>query len=386
MSTLSSPDAFTVGVEEEYQLVDVETGALRSRARYLLAADWTGGELKPEMQENTLEVETRVCPESSCVRDELARLRFQAAVAAEAQGLRIVAAGTHPFSHWTGQEFTDKRVYHRIHEDYRRLAESQNVFGTHIHVSVPDGVDRVRVMNVARLYLPHLLALTASSPFFLGEDTGYDSYRAILWGRWPRSGIPPRFRDRAEFDRLIELLIETGRIDGPGRLYWDLRPHHEYPTLEFRIADAMPRLEDVVTAVALARAVVAGAAEGVLAEPDLPEPILHSLVADNAWRAARDGLEADFVGWTAGNAVRVVSARSAISELADRLEPLSRALGEEDAFAALPSVLERQRVAATIRERAKDFGGDLVRLVLWLAAETAVGTGADRRHEQREHA
>ena len=369
-------------MEEEYQLVDAVTGELRSRARFVLASDWTG-DIKAEMQENTVEVETRICPETSCVRDELARLRFQAAIGAEAQGLRVVAAGTHPFSHWTGQEFTDRPVYQKLRRDYRRLAESQNIFGMHVHVSVPEGVDRIGVMNVARLYLPHLLALTASSPFFLGERTGYASYRSILWRRWPRSGIPPRFQDRAEYDRLLDLLLRMGRIDAPGRLYWDMRPHHEYPTIEFRVADVTPRLEDAIVAAALARGIVAGAVEGLLKEPDLPDSIMQTIVSDNGWRAARDGPAAEFVDVFSADGLRVESADEALLRLADKLAPLIGQLGDEEAIAELPALLERGGAAARIQKQWETNGEDFSELTLWLAQETVLGTGADRRKEQR---
>lgn len=379
-----SVEDLTLGVEEEYQLVDGDTGELRSRARCVLAWDWTG-EIKPEMQENTVEVETRVCPDACCVREELGRLRLQAAVAAEARGLRVVAAGLHPFAHWAEQEFTDKPIYQQLRREYRRLAESQMIFGMHVHVGVPEGCDRVQVINVARLYLPHLLALTASSPFFLGEDTGYASYRSILWRRWPRSGVPPRFAGRAEFERLVEWLVQTRRIDTAGRLYWDLRPHHQYPTVEFRVADVTPRLEDAVLAAALARAIVAGVVEGVLREPDLPEAILQALLSDNAWRAARDGLEAELVDPCADRP-RVVPVREALLTLAEHLAPLVRELGDEEVMAALPAILERGEAAGRMRHQHERLGGDLAKLVQWLAAEAVVGLGLDRRAEQRDDA
>lgn len=380
MTSISTED-FTLGVEEEFQLIDAESGELRSRARFVIAGDWAG-DIKPELQENTVEVETRVCTRAAEVREELARLRFQAAIAAEAQGLRVVAAGTHPFSHWAGQEFTSAPVYDRLRTEYRRLADSQSIFGMHVHVSVPDGTDRARVMNVARLYLPYLSALTASSPFFLGDDTGYASYRSILWRRWPRTGAPPRFRDEAEFRRLVGWLLDTERIDAPGRIYWDLRPHHLYPTLEFRVADVTPRLSDAVATAALARAIVAAAAEGILREPDIPESLLHPLLGENAWRAARDGLEAELVDLTA-DAPRTIGVRDAIVRLAEVVEPVAAALGDREAMAELPEVLERGSAATRIRREAERSGGDLGKLALWLARETTLGVGLDRRTEQR---
>ncbi|HKP75356.1 MAG TPA: glutamate-cysteine ligase family protein, partial [Longimicrobiaceae bacterium] len=177
-----SPRDFTIGVEEEYQLVDARSGELRSRARWVIAGDWTG-EVKPEMQQHTIEVETRVCEGTHCVGEDLARLRLQAGVAAEAEGLRIVATGAHPFSAAGGYDFTDHAVYADIRQEYRELAETQSIFGMHVHVGVPPEVDRARVANVARFYLPHLLAMSASSPFHQGRDTGYCSFRSLLWRR-----------------------------------------------------------------------------------------------------------------------------------------------------------------------------------------------------------
>jgi len=376
-----SPRDFTVGVEEEYQLVDARTGDLRSRARWVIAGDWTG-EVKPEMQEHTIEVETRVCEGTECLADDLARLRFQASVAAGAEGLRILAAGTHPFGAAAGHGFTQKEIYAAIREEYRELAETQSIFGMHVHVGVPKGVDRARVANTARYFLPHLLALTASSPFHQGHDTGYCSFRTLLWRRWPRSGAPPRFQGADELALLLRWLTETECLDGPGRLYWDLRPHHRYPTVEFRAADVTPRLEDAVAAAALARAVAAGVVEGVLKEPALPGAVAQALLGENSWRAARDGTGAVFVDVFAPEP-RTVDAADAVLGLAERLAPLAAELGDGEALASLAAVFERGCAARRMREAAGGMDGDLRRLALWAADETMLGLGMDRRNEQR---
>lgn len=376
-----SPRDFTVGVEEEYQLVDARTNELRSRARWVIAGDWSG-EMKPEMQQHTIEVETGVCDGTNCVRDDLARLRFQAAVAAEAQGLRIVAAGTHPFSSAGGHAFTDKEVYAAIRHEYRALAETQSIFGMHVHVGVPAHLDRVRVANAARHWLPHLLAITASSPFFEGRDTGYCSFRTLIWRRWPRTGAPPRFEDAGEFALLLRWLQETQCIDAPGRLYWDLRPHHVYPTIEFRAQDVTPRLEDAIAAAALARAVVAGVAAGILREPALPASIAQALLGENAWRAARDGTDAVFVDVFSPEP-RTIEARDAVLALAERLRPLAAEMGDEEALQGVAEVFDRGCAAARMREVAKDAGGDLRKVAAWAASETLLGLGLDRRSEQR---
>jgi carboxylate-amine ligase len=375
------PQDFTVGVEEEYQLLDARTGELKSRARYVIAGDWADA-LKAEMQEHTVEVETRVCEATTCIRDDLARLRFTAAVAAEAQGLRIAAAGTHPRSPAEGHEFNPAPVYQELREEYRRLAESQAIFGMHVHVGVPRGTDRARVANVVRLHLALLLALTASSPYFEGRDTGHASYRSILWRRWPRTGAPPRFRDDAEYAALVRWLVQSGRIDGPGRLYWDLRPHHVYPTLEIRIADCTPRLDDAIAVAALARCIVAGAVEGVLGDSPLPDPLVQTLLSDNAWRASRYGDQALLADLESAGP-RTITAGDAALRLAERLGPLAEALGEDEALAHLPELLRRGCAAQAVRERAGETEGDLGRVALWLADETVVGAGMDRRARLR---
>ena len=375
------PEDFTVGVEEEYQLVDARTGELRSRARYVIATDWAD-ELKPEMQEHTVEVETRVCEGTHCVRDDLARLRFTAAVAAEAQGLRIVAAGTHPFSPAEGHVFNPAPVYQELREEYRRLAESQAIFGMHVHVGVPDGVDRARLSNCVRLYLPLLLALSAASPYFGGQDTGHASYRSVLWRRWPRTGAPPRFADDAEYAALVKWLVDSERIDAPGRLYWEMRPHHVYPTLEARSADCTPRLEDAVAITALLRAIVAGAAEGLLRDSPLPDPFVQTLLSDNGWRASRYGAQAVFADVESAEP-RTISAAAWVERLGERLEGVAAALGDGAELAALGRVMERGCAADAIRLRAEEMDGDLGRVALWLADETVVGAGMDRRAAQR---
>ncbi|HEV3051932.1 MAG TPA: YbdK family carboxylate-amine ligase [Longimicrobium sp.] len=375
------PHDFTLGVEEEYQLVDARTGELKSRARYVIAGDWAD-ELKPEMQEHTLEVETRVCEGTACVRDDLARLRFTAAVAAEAEGLRIVAAGTHPASPAEGHVFNSAPVYQELRQEYRRLAESQAIFGMHVHVGIPPGVDRAQVSNCVRLHLPLLLALSASSPYFAGADTGHASYRSVLWRRWPRTGAPPRFADDAEYAALVRWLLDSGRIDAPGRLYWEMRPHHVYPTIEARVPDCTPRLEDAVTIAALLRAIVAGAAEGVLRDSPLPDSFVQTLLSDNGWRASRYGSQAEMADVESAEP-RTITVAEWAERLGERLQGVAAALGDGDELAALPALLRRGCAADAIRERAAQVDGDLEQVALWLADETVVGAGMDRRARQR---
>ncbi|CAN5203396.1 carboxylate-amine ligase [soil metagenome] len=377
---VSSAD-YTLGVEEEYQLVDAETGELRSRARAVLAGDWSG-DIKREMQQHTVEVDTCVCACAGEAEDELRRLRLQAAAAAGAQGMRIVAAGTHPFTSWEGQEFTDDPTYDSIRREYRQLAREQTIFGMHVHVGIPAGTDTARILNVARLHLPALLALSVSSPLYLGDDTGYASYRSMLWRRWPRSGPPPRFTDEAELDAAVELLLEAGGLDSPGRLYWAIRPHHRFPTIEFRVCDVTPRVEDAALIATLARALVASIVSGTIREPDLPESHRWVLLDENLWRAARDGLAARWAELD-GSRPREIDAAESLRRLADRLAPTAEELGDGEILARLPETLKRGDAAARIRARAREVGTDAPALVDWLATETTLGLGLDRRSEQR---
>lgn len=373
---------FTVGVEEEYQLVDPETGDLQSRARTIIAADWTG-EIRKEIQESTVEIGTRICRSADEIGQELKRLRFQTATAAEAQGLEIVAAGLHPTSRWETHTLTEGERYARMARVYGRTVKDEHIFGMHIHVAVPRPEDCIHLLNAARFYLPHLLALSCSSPFYEGRDTGYASYRMILWRRWPYSGVPPHFRSRAELSAYLKLLLRSGAIGDPRNLYWSLRPHPEYPTLEFRVTDICPRVDDAIAIAALTRAIVASAAEGLLQEDPWPatsSDLTHSILAGNEWSTARYGLDTALVDpATEGGSTLM---RTAIWNLVDRVAPIAHALGDGEALDGISTILERGNGADRARRRYGEYR-NFPALIAWLAAETMLGTGMDRRGEQR---
>jgi carboxylate-amine ligase len=373
---------FTIGVEEEYQLVDPETGALRSSATALRDDDWTG-ELVAELQETTIEIGTPVCGSAAEAETHLARLRLQAATVAAAHGLAIVAAGLHPFSAWEGHERPPLERYRAIEARYGRIARDEHIFGMHVHVAVPADSDRLQLMNVLRHYLPHLLALSASSSFFEGADTGFASYRTIMWRRWPNSGIPPRFTSAAEFERYVQLMLDAGVMADPWNLYWSMRPHPKYPTLEFRVTDVCPDLDDAVAIAALARALVHAAVTGVLTDDatrHMPATLEHELVRINEWRVARDGLDGRLIDSRTGAGHRAV--RDAIRALLDRVSRSAAELGDTAALAHIERILERGNAAERMRVRHRD-GAGLRELVQWLAAESLIGTGMDRRAAHR---
>ena len=372
---------FTIGVEEEYQLVAPGTGELRSRARDVLDVDWSG-DLVPENQQTMLEIGTRVCASADELEQELGRLRLQVTSAAAAEGLRGVAAGIHPFSRWEDQVRTRGERYQKILERYGRVIRTEHIFGMHTHVAVPDGLDRVAIMSQVRAFTPYLLALSASSPIYEGADTSYASYRTIVNQRLPNTGPPPHFASSAEMQRYLKLLLDSGAIEDEYNIYWSIRPHPEYPTLEFRATDVCPRVEDAVAIAALTRAIVAGAAQGLLEWPtqDWSESTVQATLAMNEWLAARFGLGATLLALDGRDAP--VAVRDGIGQLVHQLRPVAESLGDGEALDGVGRILLRGNGADRIRDQRRCCQ-ELPELVDWLAGETLVGVGLDRRAEQR---
>src|SRR5947208_16224241 len=238
--------AFTVGVEEEFQIVDPTTWELRSHVSELLAssAPAFGDHIKREMHQSIVEVGTKICGSIEELASEIIRTRRDLADAAERVGLRIAAAGTHPFSNWMDQVISPGERYENIVEELQQLARSLLIFGLHVHVAVPDRSTMIDLMNEARYFLPHLLALSTSSPFWMGRNTGLKSYRSVIWSRFPRTGIPPDFNSFDEYENYVELLVKTGSIDDGKKIWWDMRAHPSFPTLEFRCCDMPTRLDE----------------------------------------------------------------------------------------------------------------------------------------------
>lgn len=374
---------FTVGVEEEYQLVAPASGELVSQARDILAMDWSG-ELTPEIQETTLEIGTPICETAAEVERELGRLRLQVASAAAAEELVIVAAGTHPFTPWQTQSPTPGARYARLRERYGRVLRSEQIFGMHIHVGIPAGTDRAFLLGSVRSYIPHLLALSASSPFYGGEDTGYASYRTILAQRYPHSGPPPDFGSEDDYREFVQLLVRGGAIEDESNLYWSIRLHPRFRTLEFRGPDACPRLADAAAITALVRALVAAAADGALPQgPSAPKrATADELLSSNEWQAARFGLGAMLTDPHAAGGRTPI--RDEVLRLLETLQPISEALGDGSVLAGIETLLVRGSAADRIRA-AETRVGSGPELVRWLAGESMLGVGLDRRAEQRGH-
>ena len=288
--------AFTVGVEEEFQIVDPNTWELRSHVSELLAssAPAFGDSIRREMHQSIVEVGTKICSGVDELAEEIIRIRRDLADAAERVGLRIAAAGTHPFSNWIDQVLSPGERYQHIVEEMGQLARSLLIFGLHVHVAVPDRHTMIDLMNEARYFLPHLLALSTSSPFWIGRDTGLRSFRTTVFRRFPRTGIPEHFGSWSEYDEYVQLLIHLHSIDNAKKIWWDLRPHPTFGTLEFRICDVPTAPRASIAIAALTQAIIVKLYR--LRQRNLGFRQYHrALIEENKWRAARYGLDGKLI-------------------------------------------------------------------------------------------
>jgi len=287
---------FTIGIEEEYQIVHPETRELTSYIQEFLDSGRMilKDEIKPEFLQSQVEVGSRICHSIQEARTEITRLRRQVSSLAAERGLRIAAAGTHPFTSWTTQEVTAGERYTKHEENMADIARQMLVFGMHVHIAIEDRELMVDVMNQSRYFLPHLLALSTSSPFWHGRETGLKSYRTIILGNLPRAGIPPSFSSWAEYQGFIKTLIDTECIDEPTKIWWDIRPNPKYPTLEFRFPDICTRVDEVICVAALLLGVVAKLIKLRQGNVQWRE-YRRNLVAENKWRAVRYGIEGNLI-------------------------------------------------------------------------------------------
>jgi len=252
--------SFTLGIEEEYQTIDPETRDLKSHiATEMLAQGRLRLEerVKAEMHQSVIEVGTRVCRNIEEAREDLYDLRRQMIHLAEENGLVLVAGATHPFADWRHQEIYPDARYDRVVEDLQQVARANLIFGLHVHVGIEDREGAILIMNSLRYFLPHILALSTNSPFWLGMETGYKSYRAKVFERFPRTNLPDSFSSYSEFENYVNLLIKTNCIDNAKKIWWDVRPHPFFNTVEVRICDIPLRAEETVAIAALIQATAA---------------------------------------------------------------------------------------------------------------------------------
>ena len=339
---------FTVGIEEELQLVDCLTGQLVSKIHPIMEKGQAlfGEQLKPEMLQSTAELITGVCPDIKTAREELCTLRSQLARLAAQEGVALVSAGTHPSSLWMNQLRSESPRYEELEEEFQDVARSVLIFGLHVHVGVEDRELAVSLLNQLRTWLPHLLALSSNSPFWLARYTGLRSYRAIIWKRFLRTGVPDPLLSWHDFESYVETLVKTGCIDKGKKVWWDIRPHAFYNTIEFRIFDMPATFEDTIALSALSQALVARLAW--LHRHGLTTPILQrDLIEENKWRAARYGLDAEVVDFARQ---RRLSMRDALHELLDFVDEVVDDLGTRREMDHLRSLLSDPRGTGADRQ------------------------------------
>jgi glutamate---cysteine ligase / carboxylate-amine ligase len=360
-------EKFTIGIEEEYQIINPDSRDLESSADriYEPAKKELGEQVKPEMHQCMLEVATNVCANTKELREDLFHLRHTMTATAKDQGLSIVAASTHPFANWAGQKITEHAHYVKLVEDMQVLSRSLLIFGMHVHVAVEDREVAIQIMNAARYFLPHLLALSTSSPFWRGIETGLKSYRCEIFKKYPRTEIPDYFNSLSEYQNYIDLLVKTNCIDSPKKIWWDLRMHPNYPTLEFRICDIPTRARDSIALAALMQAIVVKLYK--LIKSNLGFRLYRRiLIQENKWRALRYGIDGKLIDFGKQQEVPVADL---IAELVEFVDDVVDDLGSRQEINDIFKILE-EKTSADRQVAVYHETGDLKKVVDHLIEET----------------
>jgi carboxylate-amine ligase len=361
--------ALSIGIEEEYQIIDPETRELKS---YITQFVENGKivmveyEILPELHQSQVELGTPVCENIAQAKEALIKQRRFICQLAESKGLKIIAASTHPFSKWTDQQVTPFERYLGVLEEMQVLAQRLLIFGMHVHVGIEDREFAVDTMNVTRYMLPHILALSTSSPFWMGRKTGLKSYRATIFQDFPRSGISDVYNKPADYDALVKTLVNTGAIPDASKIWWDVRPHHKYATLEFRICDLPTRLEDAIAIAALFQAIVLWLWK--LRRKNVSFRVYRrELIEENRWRAARYGLDGKLLDLGKSAEVPV---RELIHELIALVAEEIDELGIAEYIEPIKAVLTRGTSADRQLRIYDETDGDFNAVVDHLIAET----------------
>jgi glutamate---cysteine ligase / carboxylate-amine ligase len=287
---------FTLGIEEEFQIIDPETRELKSHMSQIVDRGQVTLQerIKQEMHQAVVETGTNICQNIQEAREEVQFLRNNVIELAADKDLKVAAAGTHPFSDWVDQLITVDERYDQIINEMRDVARGNLIFGLHVHVGIEDRQEAIKIMNEVRYFLPHIHALSTNSPFWCGRDTGFMSYRSKVFDKFPRTGIPDYFGSAAEYDDYVNLLVKTNCIDNGKKIWWDIRVHPFYPTIEYRICDVPMRTDETICLAAIMQALIAKLHK--IRQENLSfRTYRRILIAENKWRAARDGIHANLI-------------------------------------------------------------------------------------------
>ncbi len=362
--------SLTIGIEEEYQIIDPETRELRSYVQQFLEQGQTvlSDQLRPEFLQSQIEAGTRICQDITEARTELIRIRRSILSLAEEAGLWVAAAGTHPFSSWVKQRVSPFGRYPELIRFLQDVGRQLLVFGMHVHIGIEDDELLIEVMNQLRYFLPHLLALSTSSPFWHGRDTGLKSYRSVVFENLPRTGIPQQFESFAGYQSYVDTLLATGSVAEPTQIWWDVRPSEKFPTLEIRIPDMCTRIEETLCLVALVQALVAKLIQLRRANQSWRLYRKH-LIDENKWRALRYGAEGKLIDFGKKEEIPFPSlVKEILNWIDDVLDDLHSRKEVEYAYTILREGTSADRQLAVYRRE-----GDLQAVVDHVVQETQAG-------------
>jgi len=363
--------SLTIGIEEEYQTVDPETRDLKShigaeiieKSKTILFEH-----VKPEMHQSVVEIGTGICKNIKEAKAEVHNIRRSIVMLARDNGLRLVGGGTHPFAEWARQEIYPDPRYQTIVEDLKMVARANLIFGLHVHIGVEDRETAIQLMNGARYFLPHLLAISSNSPFWQGMESGLKSYRCKVFDKFPRTNIPDVYQSWGEYENYVNLLIKTNCIDDAKKIWWDIRPHPYFPTLEFRVCDMPMRLDESIAIAALCQAIIAKLYK--LHERNQTwRHYSRSLIMENKWRAARYGLDGKLIDF--GKQTEVPE-RELIGEILDYVDDVLDDLGSRLEVSYIRRILD-EGTGADRQLRVFRDTGDLKSVVDYMITETETG-------------
>ncbi len=365
------PPTFTIGIEEEYQTIDPVTRDLRShiQAELLEKGRMVLQErVKAEMHASVVEVGTSICKNIKEAKAEVKTLRRHIIRLAHENGLKVASVATHPFSDWRTQDIHPDQRYKDIVEDMQLVARANLIFGLHVHIGIEDRETAIHMMNHARYFLPHILALSTNSPFWLGMNTGLKSYRCKVFDKFPRTNIPDYFPSWGEYENFIKLLIKTNCIDNAKKIWWDIRPHPFFNTIEFRVCDIPMRADETIALAALIQATVAKLYKLYTANQGF-RLYRRALIMENKWRAARYGLDGKLIDF---GKQKEVPARDLVHEYLDFVDDVVDELDSREELEYLHKILE---TGSGADRQLKVFAetGDLKKVVDYIVQETEAG-------------
>ncbi|MGB3615618.1 MAG: carboxylate-amine ligase [Elainellaceae cyanobacterium] len=358
-------DALTIGVEEEYQIIDPETRELTGRAGRVMAIAQEAGDtnVQREVYQSQIEIATSVCESLAEARAGLLQARSTIINAARQDGNAIAAAGTHPFSDWRDQEVTPKGRYQHLVQDYQQIMRDLVIFGCHVHVGISDREVAVQVLNRSRIWLPVLLALCSNSPYWLGRDTDYASYRTELWSRWPFAGLPFPFKDDQEYRQVMASLVAVGAIRDATKIYWDIRLSEHVPTIEFRFADVCTTVDEAIMVTGLVRALARTCYREIMEGQPAIEMRPEVLQAAR-WRSARHGMDDTLIDVINQ---RPRPAQQVLQQFLDYVTPAMEDLGDREELTGLVGQMlqrgtgaQRQRGVYAKTQRLEDVVDTIV--------------------------